>query len=356
MRRMAPIAHLDVDAFYASVELQRRPELRGRPVIVSGSGPRAVVTTASYEARAFGVGSAMPTSRARRLCPDAVLIPPDFTAYREVSQTVMALVRATVPQVEVLGLDEAYLDLEGLMAPRAEMRRLVTRIREATGLDASVGIGPNRLVAKVASDAEKPRGFVVLTREEACARFAGAPPGLLPGIGPKTVARLQELGITTLGALVAAPEDALAATFGARYGRDLQRRAQFHGSDEVVPVREAVSESRETTFDVDISDPVVMEERLRDLGMQLCARLGEKEVRGRTIAIKVRLADFTTVTRARTLPAATNDPEVVCDVAVALLREYAPPRPVRLLGVRVAAFQRGPEPAAEPTVQLALEL
>jgi DNA polymerase IV len=353
---VAPIAHLDVDAFYASVELLRRPELRGRPVIVSGSGPRAVVTTASYEARAYGVGSAMPTSRARRLCPDAVLIPPDFTAYREVSKVVMDLVRSQVAQVEVLGLDEAYLDLEGLMAPRAAMRRLVAQIREATGLDASVGIGPNRLVAKVASDAEKPRGFVVLTREEACARFAGAPPKLIPGIGPKTVERLDALGITTLAALAATPEETLTAAFGSNHGRDLQRRARFEASDAVVPVRDAVSESRETTFDVDIADPAEMESRLRDLAVQLCARLGEKEVRGRTIAIKVRLDDFTTVTRARTLPSATNDAVVVAEVAAGLLRAYAPPRPVRLLGVRVASFQRGePEPEA-PSSQLALEV
>jgi DNA polymerase-4 len=353
---VAPIAHLDVDAFYASVELLRRPELRGRPVIVSGSGPRAVVTTASYEARAYGVGSAMPTSRARRLCPDAVLIPPDFEAYRDVSRTVMDLVRGTVAQVEVLGLDEAYLDLDGLMAPRATMRRLVTEIHEATGLDASVGIGPNRLVAKVASDAEKPRGFVVLSREEACERFAGSPPKLIPGIGPKTVERLEALGITTLGALARTPLERLTAAFGANHGRDLQRRAAFHGSDAVVPVRDAVSESRETTFDVDIADPVEMERRLRELAIQLCARLGEKDVRGRTIAIKVRLADFTTVTRARTLPSATNDAAVVAEVAVLLLRGYAPPRPVRLLGVRLASFERG-EPAAEAvSPQLALEL
>jgi DNA polymerase-4 len=316
---VAPIAHLDVDAFYASVELLRRPELRGKPVIVSGSGPRAVVTTASYEARKFGVGSAMPTSRALRLCPDAILIPPDFTAYRDVSRTVMRLVRDAASQVEVLGLDEAYLDLDGLVAPRAAMRRLVGDIREATGLDASVGIGPNRLVAKVASDAEKPRGFVVLSREEACERFAGSPPRL-------------------------------------NHGRDLQRRAQFHGSDAVVPVREAVSESRETTFDVDIADPSEMERRLRELAVQLCARLREKDVRGRTVAIKVRLDDFTTVTRARTLPAPTNEPAVVQEVAAQLLRGYAPPRPVRLLGVRVASFQRGePEPEA-PSPQLALEI
>jgi DNA polymerase-4 len=353
---VAPIAHLDVDAFYASVELLRRPELRGKPVIVSGSGPRAVVTTASYEARAFGVGSAMPTSRARRLCPDAVLIPPDFAAYRDVSAVVMDLVRAQVPTVEVLGLDEAYLDLDGLMAPRAAMRRLLVQIHEATGLHASVGIGPNRLVAKVASDAEKPRGFVVLTREEACARFADAPPGLIPGIGPKTVARLEALGITSLGALARTPVETLTAAFGAIHGRDLQRRARFEASDAVVPVREAVSESRETTFDVDIADPAHMEARLRELAIGLCARLGEKELRGRTIAIKVRLDDFTTVTRARTLAVATNDATVVQDVAAALLRGYAPPRPVRLLGVRVASFQRGePEPAAA-SPQLAFDV
>src|SRR4051812_518744 len=141
---VAPIAHLDVDAFYASVELQRRPELRGLPVIVSGSGPRAVVTTASYEARKFGVGSAMPTARARRLCPDAVLVPPDFEAYRAASQRIMERVRAQVERVEVVGLDEAYLDLDGLVAPRAAMRRLVEEIRADTGLDCSIGIGPNR--------------------------------------------------------------------------------------------------------------------------------------------------------------------------------------------------------------------
>jgi DNA polymerase-4 len=346
------VAHLDLDAFYATVELRRRPELAGRPVIVAGSGPRAVVTTASYEARRFGVGSAMPASRARRLCPDAVVIPPDFTAYREVSARVMALVRATVDSVEVVGLDEAYLDLTGLLAPRAAMRRLVREIREQTGMSASVGIGPNKLVAKVASDAEKPAGFVCLTREEACARFAARPPSLVPGIGAKTAEKLEALGFTSLGALAAADPAVLAARFGARQGPWLVRRAQFHSSDEVEPVREAVSESRETTFDVDHADPAWLESRLRRLAAELCDGLARHERRGRTIAIKVRLDDFTTVTRARTLPAATCDPELVGDVAVALLREYAPPRPVRLLGVRVAAFAR--ERADAEAGQLAL--
>jgi DNA polymerase-4 len=351
---MPPIAHLDVDAFYASVELQRRPELRGLPVIVSGSGPRAVVTTASYEARKFGIGSAMPTARARRLCPDAVLVAPDFDAYREASRKVMDRVRAQVERVEVLGLDEAYLDLEGLLSPRAAMRRLVEEIRAETGLDCSIGIGPNRLVAKVASDAEKPRGFVVLTREQACERFGSHPPGLVPGIGPKTVARLQRLGLTTLAALAAAPAELLAGEFGSNHGPDLQRRARFEGSAILTPVRVAVSESRETTFDTDIGDHARLEEILADLAAQLCERLARQERRGRNIAIKVRLDDFTTVTRARTIGAFTNDSETVTRVALELLREYAPTRPVRLLGVRVAAFDSGE--VAEPADQLALPL
>jgi DNA polymerase IV len=338
---MAPIAHVDVDAFYASVELLRRPELRGKPVIVSGTGPRAVVTTASYEARQFGVGSAMPTARALRQCPDAILIPPDFTAYREASAKVMAIVRAQVDRVEVVGLDEAYLDLDGLLSPRAAMRRMVSEIRAATGLTASVGIGPNKLVAKVASDAEKPAGFVVLSREEACARFAGAPPGLVPGIGPKTVARLQRLGIATLGALAAADEALLVGHFGANHGPDLRRRACFHGADRVTTHRLAVSESRETTFDRDLADPLELEGRLTKLAHELCQRLVRQERRGRTIAIKVRLDDWTTVTRARTIAAPTNDAGVVGAVALELLREYAPARPVRLLGVRVAALDHG---------------
>jgi len=351
---MATIAHLDIDAFYASVELQRRPELRGLPVIVSGSGPRAVVTTASYEARRFGVGSAMPTARARRLCPDAVLVAPDFVAYREASRAIMQRVRAQVERVEVVGLDEAYLDLEGLVAPRAAMRRLVEEIRRDTGLNCSVGIGPNRLVAKVASDAEKPRGFVCLTREQACARFGSHPPGLVPGIGPKTAARLERMGIVTLAALAAAAPEALVAQFGANHGPDLQRRARFEGSATLTTQRIAVSESRETTFDTDVADAAALEAILRDLAGQLCERLAAQRRRGRNIAIKVRLSDFVTVTRARTIDEYTNDGEVVADVAVALLREYAPARPVRLLGVRVAAFETGAvAPAAD---QLALPL
>jgi DNA polymerase IV len=344
-------AHIDCDAFYVSIELGRNPHLRGQPVVVAGSGPRAVVTTASYEARRYGVGSAMPASRARRLCPQAVFLAPDFSTYREVSGRVMAIVRAQVERVEVVGLDEAYLDVSGLLSPRAAMRRLVSEIRRETGLTCSVGIGPNKLVAKVASDAEKPSGFVVLSREQACARFAAAPPGLIPGIGPKTVARLAELGLSTLGALVAAPEQLLVERFGPNLGRDLARRARFEHDGEVSQSRKVVSESRERTFDEDIRDPARLCAELERMAGELCASLAAHGRRGRTIGIKVRLDDFSTATRAHTLGEPTCTAQVVNAVAQRLLAEYAPPRPVRLLGVRVAGLSSGTKQPPRPGPQ-----
>lgn len=332
------VAHLDADAFYVSVELLRHPELRGLPVVVAGSGPRAVVTTASYEARRFGVGSAMPAARARRLCPQAVFLPPDGAHYREVSSRMMDVVRSHVDNVEVVGLDEAYVELTGLHSPRAAMRRIVVDIRERTGLSCSVGIGPNKLVAKVASDAEKPAGFVVLTRAQACERFASSPPGLVPGIGPKTAARLADMGLRTLGELARAPEQELVKRFGPNHGRDLQRRARFEHDGEVTSQRKVVSESRERTFDRDISDPERLREQLVEMSIALCESLRAGRRAGRTIGIKVRLDDFSTVTRAHTLPEPTSDPKRVAAVALELLERYDPPRPVRLLGVRVAGL------------------
>jgi DNA polymerase-4 len=339
------VAHLDADAFYVSVELLRHPELRGLPVVVAGTGPRAVVTTASYEARRFGVGSAIPASRARRLCPDAVFLAPDFPAYRAASKQVMDIVRAHVERVEVVGLDEAYLDLAGLFSPRTAMRRLIADIHSHTGLRCSVGIGPNKLVAKVASDAEKPAGFVALTREQALERFATAAPSLVPGIGPKTAARLLALGLRTLGDVARAPEPLLCEHFGANLGRELGRRARFEHDGEIGAARKVVSESRERTFDTDITDPAELRAALARMAQELCANLAAHERCGRTIAIKVRLDDWTTVTRARTLEQPTCDVEVVSAEALRLLESYAPGRPVRLLGVRVAGLNH-PAPTA----------
>ncbi len=346
------VAHLDMDAFYVSVELRRRPELRGLPVIVAGTGPRAVVTTASYEARRFGVGSAIPASRARRLCPNGVYLTPDFAYYRDASREVMAIVRAHVETVEVIGLDEAYLELSGLPAPRAAMRRIRHEIESATGLTSSVGIGPSKLVAKVASDAEKPRGFVVLTREQACERFASSRCGLVPGIGPKTAERLRELGIDTLGRLASVPAHELAQRFGSRFAAELQRRARFEDDSPVTQERKVVSESREVTFDYDIGDRAELENVLRRLVDELCAALGRQQRAGRTIGIKVRLADFSTHTRARTLAEPVSSPERVGPVALELLRRFAAPKPVRLLGVRVAGLQA--DAAAEQQLTLSV--
>jgi DNA polymerase-4 len=339
-------AHMDMDAFYVSVELQRHPELRGKPVVVCGDSPRAVVTTASYEARRYGVESATPAAWARRRCPQAVFVPPDFDLYRARSSEVMAILREHFQVVETVGLDEAYVDLGGLERPRAAARRAKIAIRDRTGLGCSVGIGPSKLVAKVASDAEKPDGFVVLTRDEARRRFRHEAPGLLPGIGPRTMERLNARGVTTLGALGDAAEADLVRWFGARHGPALGRMARFEDARSIQPVRVAKSESRETTFRDDLSGLAALEPALARLAAELCRGLASKSRRGRTVGIKVRLDDFSTHTRARTLAAATADPEMVGAVATQLLREFDPPRPVRLLGIRVASFE--PAVAGDP--------
>lgn len=344
------IAHLDLDAFYVSVELAERPELVGLPVIVAGSGPRAVVTTASYEARRHGVGSAMPAAKALRLCPDAVVIPPDRERYARASRSVMDLIHHHIETVEQVGLDEAYVDLSGMAAPVAAMRTVVRDIHAETGLHGSVGIGPNRLVAKVASDAEKPRGFVVLTKAQARHRFADESCGLLPGVGPKTAERLRVMGIRTIRELAAADPSTLAGVFGERQGPALVQRAHFNDETPVKPVRDAVSESRETTFDVDVADPAELRRRLDMLVGELCAALRRHGHSGRTIGIKIRYSDFETHTKARTLQAATADPLTVGRVAGELLDGFAPERAVRLIGVRVSGFAA----ARDGQLQLAL--
>jgi DNA polymerase-4 len=346
------VAHIDMDAFYVSVELRRRPELRGKPVIVAGLGPRSVVTTASYEARRYGVASAIPLARARRLCPQGIVIAPDFPHYRAASAEVMGIIRRHVAAVEVVGLDEAYLELTGLPAPKACMRLVVAEIAERTGLSASVGIGPNKLVAKVASDAEKPHGFLALTRRQACERFASASCRVIPGIGARTAERLGLLGVRTVAQLAAAEPALLRSEFSARTTAHLQALARFEHDGAVTQERKVVSESRERTFDRDITDRAELEASLAGLVDELCSALSSQQRSGRTVAIKVRLADFTTHTRAQTLPIPVHGREDVGRVALQLLRGFAPARPVRLLGVRVAGLGTD-QTAAE---QLALSL
>jgi DNA polymerase IV len=342
------IAHLDMDAFYASVELRRRPELKGKPVVVCGSGPRAVVTTASYEARKLaGIHSAMPAAIARRRLPDAVYLRPDFTAYREASREVMAVLRRNAETVEVVGLDEAYVDLTGLFSPKATMRRIAAEIQGETELTCSIGISENRLLAKITSELAKPAGLVVLSRAEALERFAGESPGLIPGIGPKSVSRLETMGIRTLAELRARDAAALVESFGPRSGRWLYARARFEDETPIVTEHETKSQSTETTFDTDVSDRGELNASLTSLAEELCRRLRARDLEGRTIGIKVRLDDWTNVSRSQTVEEPTNDPAIITAVALELLRAYDPPRPVRLLGVRLAGFHADGE-AAEP--------
>ncbi|MGI8750351.1 MAG: DNA polymerase IV [Thermoleophilaceae bacterium] len=333
------IAHLDMDAFYVSVELQRRPELRGLPVVVAGSGPRAVVTTASYEARRFGVFSATPASRARRLCPDAVCVAPDFDFYRSRSREVMEVLKEQVEVVEVVGLDEAYMELTGLERPKAAARRIKAAVTERTGLACSIGIGPNKLVAKVASDADKPDGFLMLTADQARERFGSASPRLVPGIGPKTVERLAARGINRMDKLGALPDERLAEWFGSRLGPHLARLARFEDERGLETSRIRKSESRETTFDEDLAGIAALEPVLERLATQLCEDLDGNGRSGRTVAIKVRTDDFQIHTRARTLPRPVSELAEVLPVARELLRALDPARPVRLLGVRVAGME-----------------
>jgi DNA polymerase-4 len=348
------IAHLDMDAFYASVELRRRPELKGKPVVVCGSGPRAVVTTASYEARKLaGIHSAMPAAIARRRLPDAVYLQPDFTAYRAASGRVMEILRANAETVEVVGLDEAYLDLTGLFSPKATMRRIATEIREDTGLTCSVGISENRLLAKITSELGKPAGLVVLSRAEALERFAGDPPGLVPGIGPKTVLKLERMGIRTLAELRAHDTAILERAFGPRMGHWLPARARFEDETPISVAREIRSQSAETTFDVDLADQDEMATHVASLAKELCRRLCSRDLQGRTIGIKVRLDDWTNVSRSHTVEEPTNDPGVVAPVALELLRAYSPQRPVRLLGVRMAGFAGADPDREEPEAERA---
>ncbi|HWI23004.1 MAG TPA: DNA polymerase IV [Baekduia sp.] len=348
------IAHLDCDAFFATVELTKRPELKGKPVIVSHDSPRAVVTTASYEARKFGVGSAMATSRALRLCPDAILVSPDFESYSTASKAVWGIVRTRLAVVQQAGIDEAYADLTDIVKPLKVLREIIAEVHDATGIQLSVGIGPNRLIAKIASDLDKPAGFVAIGREQACELLAGSSLRIIPGIGPKSAERLAASGLTTLGELQAAPEQELIGQFGERQGRWLHARAFLHDDSPLVTSRVLKSRSSETTFDVDVNDLSELQAVIRRQAGRLAQDLQTRDLQGRTIGIKVRLDDWTNVTRARTLGAPVNDEATIAGVACELLRNYAPPRPVRLIGVRVAGFEAAAEAEPVRRAQLAL--
>jgi DNA polymerase-4 len=332
-----------MDAFFVAVELRRRPGLRGKPVVVATGtdpGARGVVMAASYEARKFGVHSALPLATAHRRCPEMVLVPRDMELYREVSGQVMAILREEVERVEVVGLDEAYLDLAGSTFPKSDCRRVKHRIRQETGLVCSIGLAPNKLLAKIASDLDKPDGFFVLTPEGMLDAVGDRPAALIPGVGPKTAERLRQAGVRTVGELAGADPAVLGRAVGPRLGAELQARANGVDERTVQTERQPKSESAETTFAQDVSDAGVLHGTLDRLAARVCEGLGRSGYRGRTVTVKVRLRPFRTFTRSQTLDAPTRDAAVVAPLARELLGRVEMDAPVRLVGVGLSGLER----------------
>jgi DNA polymerase IV len=338
-----------MDAFYVSVELLRRPELRGLPVVVgTGTDPtaRGVVMAASYEARRFGVHSALPLATAHRRCPQMKLVPSDHAHYREASRPVMEILRRYSDAVEVAGLDEAYFDLTGSPAPKARARRLKAEVRAETGLVCSVGIGPNKLVAKVASDLDKPDGFCVLSSEQMLIAVGDRPADLIPGIGPKTYERLQRAGIRTVAELAGAELEALGAAIGSG-AAEMQQRARGIDQRPLETSRRRKSESRETTFAHDVTEVAILEETLDRLARSVCEGIAGQGIKGRTVTVKLRLAPFRTRTRSQTLPQPTDDPAAVSALARELLDRFDLDAPVRLVGVGISSLDGAAEAKVE---------
>jgi DNA polymerase-4 len=339
------ILHVDMDAFYASVEQRDQPALRGKPVIVGWAGRRGVVCAASYEARPFGVRSAMPMVTARRLCPQAVVVPVRMKLYAEVGRQVREILLSFTPLVEPLSLDEAFLDVrgcEGLFGPAPQIAQLIKdRIRAETALNASVGVAPNKFLAKLASDLRKPDGLVVLPAEGVAEFLAPLPVGRLWGVGAKAEKRLHALGLRTIGQVAALPEQVLVDHLG-QAGRNAWRLA--HGLDDraVVPDREAKSISTETTFGHDLGDREALRAWLLDLTDHLAARLRHAGLRARNVELKIRSADFRTRHRAQALLEATHLTEPLWKAAAALFDRAVTDEilPVRLLGVGASRLTR----------------
>jgi DNA polymerase IV len=342
------IAHVDMDAFYVSIEMLRHPELRGKPVVVAYDGPRGVVTTASYAARKYGVHSALPMVTARRRCPELNVLPVDMQLYKRGSNKVMETLREFSDQVEVVGLDEAYVDLSSSPVPQSRAQEIKRRIREATRLVCSIGLAPNKLMAKIASDLDKPDGFFVLTDENWLETVGEKPASLLPGVGERTYEKLRRAGIETVADLARADAGLLERSFGPKHGNGLHARANGRGSDSLTLERVRKSESRETTFPEDVTDRQVLRDTVDRLARSVCESLASHGRRGRTVTLKIRLRPFKTYTRSRTLPSHTVEPDAVADTALELLDRFDPQAPVRLVGVGMAGLagdeERHPQP------------
>lgn len=333
-----------MDAFYASAEQAAKPSLRGKPVVVGGLGPRGVVATASYEARRFGVHSAMPMAQARRLAPNAAYLVPRFTLYRTVSDQVMELLGRLSPLVEPLSLDEAFVDLEagGTADDTASAMEIGEQLREAieavTGLSGSVGLAGSKMLAKIASEEAKPNGILLIEPGTERALLAPMPVRTLPGVGPATADHLRRAGMTTISDLAEAGEAELVRLLGKAHGSSLHRMASGYDDRPVVAERDAKSVSVEDTFDTDLHDRVRVRTEVERLADRCVHRLRAAGRSGRTVVLKVRRYDFSTLTRSETLRGPTDDPRVVREAAARLLEAVDTTGGVRLLGVGVTGL------------------
>nr|WP_205860957.1 DNA polymerase IV [Planosporangium flavigriseum] len=331
--------HVDMDAFFASVEIRRRPELRGKPVIVGGAGPRGVVSSASYEARAYGVRSAMPGARARRLCPHAVFLPVDGPAIAAASRAVMAIFRDMTPLVEPVSVDEAFLDVSGagrLLGRPAEIAAAIRRrVLDEQGLTCSVGVAPTKFVAKLASTRAKPDGLAVVPVDRVLDFLHPLPVEALWGVGERSAEVLRRLGLVRVGDLAQAPPGMLRSALGEAAAQHLHELSWGRDPRSVVPEHVEKSIGAETTFDVDVSDQDVLRRALLALAGKTAGRLRRAGQIGRTVAIKVRLADFRTFSRSRTLPVATDVTREIFETAWALFQALGTGERIRLVGVRV---------------------
>ncbi|HEY8018898.1 MAG TPA: DNA polymerase IV [Actinomycetota bacterium] len=353
VRPFEPILHVDLDAFYASVEVLKDPSLRGKPVVVGGAGPRGVVASASYEARRYGIHSAMPGMRAKRLCPDAVFLPADFAAYRAHSNRFREILLAHTPLVEPISLDEAFLDVGGATSlfgpPPAIAAKIRADVEREVGVTCSVGVASTKFVAKLASDGCKPDGLLVVPADGVMAYLEPLPVGRLWGVGEKTGQVLGRLAIRTIGDLGRTPESILTRLLGEQSARHLTQLAHGNDDRDVVPYEAPKSVGHEETFERDIDDEETILRELLALSGRVASRLRADGYRARTVTLKVRLATFTTLTRARTLPDATDVGADLYRVVAELYRALpGQRRRVRLLGVQASGLVQG---AAE---QLAL--
>jgi len=338
--------HVDMDAFYASVEIRDRPELARKPVVVGGTANRGVVASANYIAREFGVRSAMPTSHARRLAPHAVFVPPNFARYQEVSRGVMSIFRDITPLVEPLSLDEAFLDVSGALKRMrlgpAQIAKLIReQVQQAHGITCSVGVAPTKFLAKLASGMCKPDGFMVVPRAEVLSFLHPLPVSALWGVGQRTAENLDRVGLETVADVAATPLPRLRRLIGVALAEHLHALAQGHDDRPVVPSTREKSIGAEETFEVDHFDRELLRRELLRLSERSTATLRSRGLRGRTVSIKVRFSDFTTITRSKTLRVATDVTQEVYKTASTLLDEQVPPGAVRLIGVRIEQLVEG---------------